>query len=145
MANSFLCDGRNLNTGIFKSKRRQKRAKKILDNKEKVEKLLHNARRSLDNIPIIGKYFSDVPTLCFMVKDYVSGDYKEIPFGTIIMIVIALVYFVSPIDFIPDIIPVVGYVDDAFIVTQAIKTIHNDIADYKEVKGFFSEKAYDSW
>ena len=141
MVNSSYYDKRNLKW-IFKSKRRQKKAEKILGNKERVEKLLNNARRSLDNIPIIGKYFSDIPTLCFMVRDYASGNYKDIPFGSIIMIVIALVYFVSPIDFIPDIIPIAGYLDDAFFVTQAIKTIHNDIADYKEIKGFCSEKAY---
>ena len=39
-------------------------------------------------------------------------NYKKIPFGTIAAVVASLLYFVSPIDVIPDFIPVIGYIDD---------------------------------
>ena len=38
------------------------------------------------------------------------------PWGAIISLVTALLYGVSPIDLIPDIIPLLGLVDDAIIV-----------------------------
>ncbi len=55
----------------------------------------------LGNLPIIGRYISDVPTLCEMVSDYKNHKYKEIPLATIITALAAIIYFVSPIDYNP--------------------------------------------
>ena len=50
------------------------------------------------------------------MKSYIQGEYKDVPIGIIIAIISALVYFVSPIDILPDSIPIVGYFDDAAVV-----------------------------
>lgn len=43
-----------------------------------------------------------------------------------VLTLVAVIYIISPIDFIPDIIPVVGWIDDLFVglmgVIFAIKT-----------------------
>lgn len=44
----------------------------------------------------------------------------------------ALIYFVSPVDIIPDFLPVVGYLDDAAVVAACIKLVKSDIDDYKQ-------------
>lgn len=110
------------------------KATETLNDEKKVEELIKNVIESLDNIPIIGKYFGDIPVLCLLVNDYVSGAYRKIPFGSILTIVIALIYFVSPIDLIPDIIPGIGKLDDLLVISVAVGTVHNDIADYREWK-----------
>ena len=66
--------------------------------------------------------------------DFYEGNYKEVPWGTIAAIVVALLYFVSPIDLIPDFIPVAGYIDDAFVISLAMKFIKDDIERYREWK-----------
>lgn len=33
----------------------------------------------LNNLPIIGKYFGNIPLLCDMVRDYINGSYREVP------------------------------------------------------------------
>ena len=48
-----------------------------------------------------------------MLGDVFTGKYKKVPVGTIAAIVGTLLYVLSPIDFIPDFMPVVGYLDDA--------------------------------
>lgn len=116
------------------------KATETLNDENKVMELIKNVIDSLDNIPIVGKFFSDVPVMCLLVYDYISGTYKKIPFGSVLTIVIALIYFVSPIDFIPDIIPGIGKFDDAIVISVAIGTVHNDIADYREWKGLNAEK-----
>ena len=67
-----------------------------------------------------------------MIRSYMKKEYTEIPVGTIIGVVAALIYFVSPIDAIADAIPVVGYIDDVVVVGWAIKMIHDDLQDYRQ-------------
>jgi len=47
----------------------------------------------------------------------------------------ALAYVVFPIDIIPDFIPGVGFVDDAFVLSVVIKQLSDEIAAYKKFKG----------
>ena len=41
----------------------------------------------------------------------------------------ALAYFVLPFDFIPDMLPFVGYTDDAAVLAAAIKLVSSSITD----------------
>lgn len=45
------------------------------------------------------------------------------------VIIAALGYFISPVDAIPDIIPVVGYADDLGVLVAAIATVGTYITD----------------
>lgn len=45
---------------------------------------------------------------------------RETPSGVKLVMLGALLYFLSPIDFIPDSVPFLGFVDDAVIVPAAI-------------------------
>ncbi len=69
-----------------------------------------------------------------LVKDYVSGAYRDIPYGSIIAALAGILYFLSPIDFIPDFIPGIGLVDDVFVIGLVLKQIHIDLVRYEEWK-----------
>ena len=45
---------------------------------------------------------------------------EETPLKAKILLVLAIVYFLSPIDLIPDFIPIIGYLDDLVIVPTLI-------------------------
>ncbi len=47
----------------------------------------------------------------------------------------AVAYVVSPVDAIPDTIPVVGYVDDFAVVEFVAKSVKDDVEEDKEWKG----------
>lgn len=47
----------------------------------------------------------------------------ELPRGTRIRLVLLLAFLLSPIDLIPDFIPVLGYADDAIIVVIALRSV----------------------
>ena len=65
-----------------------------------------------------------------LLKDYWNGDYREVSWGTIASIIVALLYIFSPIDLIPDPIPVIGLADDAMVVALCLKLIHEDLEKY---------------
>lgn len=111
----------------------QKHAKKILENKHKVVELLSKALafvKRLSNIPFLRNRFVDIPNLCDMLMDVINGVYKEVPYSSIVMIVIAIIYMVSPIDLLPDSIPFAGILDDAAILKVVLDTIKNDLDSY---------------
>lgn len=48
---------------------------------------------------------------------------SALPAGVRIRLVLLLVYLASPIDLVPDFIPVIGYADDAVIVGIALRSV----------------------
>lgn len=48
---------------------------------------------------------------------------RAVPTGGRLRLWLVLAYVASPIDLIPDVIPVIGYADDAIVVTYGIRTV----------------------
>lgn len=82
----------------------------------------------------LGQFIADAKLLFSVVRDYANGSYRAIPFWTIAAIVAALLYVLSPVDLIPDFIPVVGYLDDAAVVGVCLTMVRQDLHAYKQWK-----------
>ncbi len=67
-----------------------------------------------------------------LVRAYASGEYRKLPWKSLVSIVGVLIYFVSPIDLIPDILPVIGMADDLALILWLFKSVTNDLADFAE-------------
>ena len=88
-----------------------------------------------DNPPnALLKLWDDIKTMESLIRDYVAGDYKEVPWNVIAAIAGGLIYFISPIDVIPDFIPVVGYLDDALVIKLAVDFASVDLNNYTQWK-----------
>jgi uncharacterized membrane protein YkvA (DUF1232 family) len=70
-------------------------------------------------------------TLWQMLKD---PDYT-MTWQTKAWIISGLAYFISPVDLIPDVIPVVGYLDDALVVAWVLHHLHDEVVAYRKAKG----------
>ena len=46
------------------------------------------------------------------------------------LVVVAVIYFVSPVDLVPDIIPVAGLVDDAGVIAFVVAQIKADLDNF---------------
>lgn len=115
----------------------QNKAKAILNNKSKVIELVTKALafcKKLGNISFLKKWFLDIPTLCDMLIDTINGVYKASPYSSIVMVVIAIIYAVSPVDILSDTIPILGVLDDALVLKGVLNTIKNDLDSYKAWK-----------
>lgn len=81
---------------------------------------------------LIRNFKSDIETLASLAKAWIRGVYTEIPKETLILIIAALLYFLSPLDTIPDFLGPLGFTDDATVVLFVMNTIRKEINKYKE-------------
>jgi uncharacterized membrane protein YkvA (DUF1232 family) len=67
-----------------------------------------------------------------LAAHYCAFD-RQTPVHVKAALVGALAYFVLPTDFIPDVLPVIGYTDDAAVLAAAIKLVSSHITpDHRE-------------
>ena len=108
------------------------KAKDILKNSQKLKDLLENAKIRLQEVPHIGEKLSELPVIISMVYSYFKGEYKNLSKRTLIILVCAIFYFVMPLDFVSDAVPMFGLVDDAAVISFCYSMVSNDIKKYKD-------------
>lgn len=108
------------------------RAEDLLDDVEVTEQTVDEAEAKAKNSKEAFKDIWEQLQLMFsIIKDYAAGRYKKIPKKSIISILGGLIYLLTPIDVIPDFIPIAGYVDDLFVLKLVYETIKKDLEQYK--------------
>lgn len=122
----------NENVAIAELNKGFDNAEKILKDEQKMERFLQKLEKKLKVIPLAGDTLAMVPIMISLIKSYIDKEYTEIPLGTIIAVISALAYVISPTDIVPDFIPGAGYIDDAAVVAACLKLVGSDIEEYQE-------------
>jgi uncharacterized membrane protein YkvA (DUF1232 family) len=111
-------------------------ARELFSNREKMLHMVDKAFRKVTNIEgengEIRGLANKVKVLIRMIKAYVDGEYREVPWKTMLIILASLIYFVNPFDLVPDFLPGVGYLDDITIVLWVFKSMEEDILKFQE-------------
>ncbi len=107
-------------------------AKQLLKNKEQtIDKLQEAFKKTELNQGALISIWDKLHLLLALAKDYSQGNYTTIPMRSIIAIFAGLLYFLSPLDFIPDFIFGLGFIDDIYILTLVYKQVAKDLEKYK--------------
>jgi uncharacterized membrane protein YkvA (DUF1232 family) len=115
------------------TKKFRSKAEKYKNDPEATNKLLEEAQAKAKKQkgPLSGR-FDDIMTLVRLVRAYVKGEYRDVPWETIALAIGALIYFISPIDAIPDFIPVVGYIDDAAVIGFVVASVYTELNNFRD-------------
>ncbi len=95
---------------------------------EKVEYIDKEISKKLKKAEKKISFIEDIIALYNYLKDNSVKWYRKL------IVVSALLYFISPIDTIPDLAPLVGYLDDLGVIAAAIKYIGSEIQPYYRAK-----------
>lgn len=98
---------------------------KLLDKMAKADQKADKERGKIEEV------LEDLKALIRMVRAWAKGEYKEAPTTTIVLAIAAVIYFLSPIDAIPDLTPIIGYTDDALIITLVVAGIKSDLDNFR--------------
>ncbi len=66
-----------------------------------------------------------------LLKSYSKGDYRDIPWKSLSMIIACVIYFLTPLDFIPDFLATLGLLDDAALISWTLKFLSEDIERFE--------------
>jgi uncharacterized membrane protein YkvA (DUF1232 family) len=80
------------------------------------------------------RFIEDGRLLIAVIKDYWSGAYRRLPWGTVAAIAFTLIYVFNPLDLVPDVLPIIGEVDDAAVVAACLFLVERDLLAYKQWK-----------
>ena len=118
------------------------KAEEYVQNKDKLERLLQRLEKKLKTVPVAGGTLSYIPVMISMLRAYLKKEYHEFPAAMLVVVVAALIYWLSLADLMPDFLPGVGYLDDAAILAGAMSLIKTDLDDYinwRKAKGLAVE------
>lgn len=112
------------------------KAKKTAESNDRIKNILDLAKEKIADInkSVDSKttFARDLQSVVKMLRAHISGEYRAFSVRSIVMLVFALIYFITPIDLIPDFIPALGFSDDISILIFVFRSIKDDIDDYKE-------------
>ncbi|MBV6290064.1 YkvA family protein [Pseudomonas aegrilactucae] len=81
--------------------------------------------------PRLGKLKDDVRLLQALCVAWWRGEYRAISPKALVTIVAGLLYFVSPLDAIPDWLLGVGMLDDIAVLAWVLKTVDGELAAFR--------------
>ncbi|MFB9863411.1 DUF1232 domain-containing protein [Rufibacter immobilis] len=112
-------------------KRFLKKAEDYVKQPLRIKELLNDAYQKAsekkDFGTIAGEVFESLSTLSRMIRASVSGEYKGIPTSTVVMGVAVIIYFLSPIDLVPDWLPIIGLLDDVSLLAWFMTSIKSEM------------------
>lgn len=80
------------------------------------------------------RFIEDYRVLKELIRDYRGGRYRQALYGTIAAAAFALLYVFNPFDLLPDVLPLIGVLDDASVVTACLMLIERDLGKYRNWK-----------
>ena len=83
-------------------RRLEGKANTIYFDRDRLKNLLNSTKKKVEGNKTLMEVWEDIKLFLDLLKDWMRGDYREISKGSIIMIIISLLYLVNPLDLIPD-------------------------------------------
>ena len=101
---------------------------------EDLEKVKADAETAEKKAKFLGGQFESFQLTWSLLQDYWAGKYTSIPWKLIASTGFAVAYLVSPLDIIPDFLPLLGFTDDAAVFALVISSFQSELDTYKEWK-----------
>ena len=101
---------------------------------EKVVNKSEEIKKKFSTKGPLSRFIEDGQLLIAIVKDYWSRAYRQVPYGVIASIVFTLIYVLNPFDLVPDMLPLIGQLDDVAVMGACLMLVEQDLHKYKDWK-----------
>jgi len=115
--------------------RAKSRASNILGDKQKLNEVLNASKARLSEVNLenskLSKLGHNLRVFLRMIQAFVKGEYTDAPWKSMVSIVGGIIYFLMPIDLIPDFIPFTGFIDDFTVIMLISNAFRQDIEQFE--------------
>lgn len=70
------------------------------------------------------------------VDDFRTGGYRDVPWWAVAVAATAMLYAINPADVVPNVLPIVGTLDDLAVVAVAVRLLEGQLRKYCRFKGY---------
>ncbi len=106
----------------------RRRAAEYLRNPGKLNRLLDRVSSEIrGRRGPLAEFTDSLKTCLRLLRAYADGRYREIPARSLVALVAWLIYFVMPVDSIPDFILGLGLADDAVLLGWVLSSMRTDL------------------
>jgi uncharacterized membrane protein YkvA (DUF1232 family) len=110
------------------------RASTIVGDNDKIRDLAAASKAKLQGINFedskISRLAVNLRIIIRIIKAYANGSYREMPWKSVMALVAGVVYFLMPLDLMPDFIPFTGFLDDFTVIMLLSGAFQQDIEDF---------------
>lgn len=108
-------------------------ARRVLSRRFRVVRLVRDAyNRMLAHSNVLSAVLRDLRTMLRLLVRWAARSYRGVSAGSLVVIVGALLYFIAPIDLIPDALGGIGFVDDVTVISTAVDTIRSELRQFRQ-------------
>ena len=107
-------------------------AKRVLKRRFRVLLLVRDAYDlEAEQQGVLNRVRADLLALLRLLKAWALRQYQRVPWPALLLLASAVVYFVMPVDLIPDMLPIIGFVDDVAVVSAVVQTVQDELDRFR--------------
>jgi uncharacterized membrane protein YkvA (DUF1232 family) len=96
--------------------------------------------RMLTNASVLEAVWDDLQTIMRLLVAWAEDSYRRVPWTPLVLMAAALLYFVLPVDVIPDFLAGIGFVDDVAVISSVVQSVRDELDRFRDW-----EDADDAW
>lgn len=111
----------------------ESKARRLMRSPDKTHEMADRAdKKARKSKTKLGDMWHKLTGFIRMTRAWSKGEYTNVSFKTMILVVAAVLYFLNPFDVIPDFLPFLGYLDDVTVIGFVGAAITKDIDKFRD-------------
>ncbi|MCY4214295.1 MAG: YkvA family protein [Gammaproteobacteria bacterium] len=119
--------------------RYRRRAAKLARSPEQLRSMLGAAAAKADGAARFSAKFAavrcELNAFISLLRAWTSGDYRAVSTSAVITVAAAVLYFLAPLDLLPDFILGMGLIDDVAVIGYVLGAVREEVAAFERWRG----------
>ena len=113
----------------------RRRAAKLTRSPDQLRRLLGAAAAKADGAGRFSARFAavraELNAFIDLLRAWTRGDYQEVSTSAVVTVAAAVLYFLAPLDLVPDFILGLGLIDDAAVIAYVMGAVREEVAAFE--------------
>lgn len=107
-------------------------ASRVLRRRFRVVYLIREAYDRMTAHPnVLSAVWTDLRTMLRLLVRWADASYRRVSWTPLVLIVGALIYFVTPVDVLPDTLGAIGFVDDVTVISTVVHHVRDELQRFR--------------